>query len=297
MMRMKISTSQFYSSNSSALSNGQVSVSELQAKLGTGKQLTSPSQDTQKANLISRLESSLERQAVYKKNIEVAKTRLSAEETALTSITQLFQRASEIAIQGANGTMAPEDRAVLGAEVAELRKELLRLGNTRDVNGEYIFAGNMTDVAPFEESGAGNVTYAGDYGRLSISVSDSRVIAVNTLGNELLTFEEFAAMKSLEQGLTTNDVASIQSSIDTLKISSDRVSVSFGRMAGRFSALNSQADLLEDTSLRIEQLVSQEKDLDYAAAVTQLSKETLALQALQASFAKIAELSLFNYLR
>lgn len=297
MMHMKISTSQFYNSNSSALSNGQASVSELQAKLGTGKQLTSPSQDAQKANLISRLESSLERQAVYKKNIEVAKTRLSAEETALTSITQIFQRASEIAIQGANGTMAPEDRAVLGAEVAELRKELVRLGNTRDVNGEYIFAGNMTDVVPFEENGAGDVTYEGDYGRLSISVSDSRVIAVNTLGNELLTSEEFIAMKSLEQGLMSNNVASIQSSIDTLKTSSDRISVSFGRMAGRFSALNSQADLLEDTSLRIEQLVSQEKDLDYAAAVTQLSKETLALQALQASFAKIAELSLFNYLR
>ena len=297
MMHMKISTSQFYNSNSSALSNGQASVSELQAKLGTGKQLTSPSQDAQKANLISRLESSLERQAVYKKNIEVAKTRLSAEETALTSITQIFQRASEIAIQGANGTMAPEDRAVLGAEVAELRKELVRLGNTRDVNGEYIFAGNMTDVVPFEENGAGDVTYEGDYGRLSISVSDSRVIAVNTLGNELLTSEEFIAMKSLEQGLMSNNVASIQSSIDTLKTSSDRISVSFGRMAGRFSALNAQADLLEDTSLRIEQLVSQEKDLDYAAAVTQLSKETLALQALQASFAKIAELSLFNYLR
>ena len=297
MMHMKISTSQFYNSNSSALSNGQASVSELQAKLGTGKQLTSPSQDAQKANLISRLESSLERQAVYKKNIEVAKTRLSAEETALTSITQIFQRASEIAIQGANGTMAPEDRAVLGAEVAELRKELVRLGNTRDVNGEYIFAGNMTDVVPFEENGAGDVTYAGDYGRLRISVSDSRVIAVNTLGNELLTSEEFIAMKSLEQGLMLNNVASIQSSIDTLKTSSDRISVSFGRMAGRFSALNAQADLLEDTSLRIEQLVSQEKDLDYAAAVTQLSKETLALQALQASFAKIAELSLFNYLR
>ena len=47
MMHMKISTSQFYNSNSSALSNGQASVSELQAKLGTGKQLTSPSQDAQ----------------------------------------------------------------------------------------------------------------------------------------------------------------------------------------------------------------------------------------------------------
>ena len=251
---MKISTAQFFRSNAEALTKGQFTVSELQAKLGSGKKLTSPSQDPHQASLISRLESNLERQAIYQENIAVAKTRLTSEETALSSITEVFLRASELAIQGANGTMAMEDRAVLGAEVGELRKELVRLANTRDVNGEYIFAGNRVDTAPFLDDGTGQVNYVGDTGKLRVNVSDSRSVAVNTLGSELLSSEDFAAMAALEQGLIQNDIAAVQSSIESIKLSSDKISVSFGKMAGRFAALDSQSALLEDTSLRLESL-------------------------------------------
>jgi flagellar hook-associated protein 3 FlgL len=294
---MKISTAQFFRENAGAMSRGQSEVASLQAKLGSGAQLTSPSDNSAKANLISRLQSSLERQEVYQKNIEVAKTRLTSEETALTSITQVFQRASEIAILGANGTMAKEDRAVFGIEVEELRKELLRLANSQDVNGDYIFSGNSIDSPPFVEDGSGNVSYVGDHGRLKVSVSDTRSVAINTLGNELLGSDEFSAIKVLEQGLKSNDQSIIQESITELKVASDQISVSFGRMAGRFASLNNQTALLEDTSLRIEQILSKNKDLDYAKAVTELSQESLALQALQASFTRISQLSLFNFLR
>jgi flagellar hook-associated protein 3 FlgL len=44
-------------------------------------------------------------------------------------------------------------------------------------------------------------------------------------------------------------------------------------------------------------LLSGEKDLDYASAVTELSKEAMALEALQSSFAKISQLTLFDYIR
>jgi len=294
---MKISTAQFFRTNAEALTKGQFTVSELQAKLGSGKQLTSPSQDPHKSSLISRLESNLERQAIYQENIAVAKTRLTSEESALSSITEVFLRASELAIQGANGTMASEDRAVMGAEVAELRKELVRLANTRDVNGEYIFAGNRVDTAPFVDDGTGQIQYVGDTGKLNVNVSDSRSIKVNTVGNELLLTEDFAAIRALEQGLIQDDIAAIQSSIDTVKLSSDKISVSFGRMAGRFAALDSQSELLEDTSLRLTSLISENKDLDYAKAITMLSRESMSLQALQASFTKIAQLSLFNFIR
>jgi flagellar hook-associated protein 3 FlgL len=37
--------------------------------------------------------------------------------------------------------------------------------------------------------------------------------------------------------------------------------------------------------------------VDYAAAITQLNTEQLSLQAAQQSYATIARLSLFNYLR
>ncbi|HCL71449.1 MAG TPA: hypothetical protein DIC58_01305 [Gammaproteobacteria bacterium] len=198
---------------------------------------------------------------------------------------------------GANGTMVAEDRAVLGAEIEELRKELTRLGNTRDINGDYIFAGNRIKSPPYVENGSGDVAYVGDFGRLSVNVSDTRSIAINTLGSELLRPEEFSAMLSLEQGLKTNDLSLLQDSIGQLKDSSDRISVSFGSMAGRFSALNSQEELLEDTSLRIQQIISENKDLDYAKAITELSRESLALQALQASFTKISQLTLFNFMR
>ena len=294
---MKISTAQFFRSNAEALTKGQFTVSELQAKLGSGKQLTSPSQDPHQAGLISRLESNLERQAIYQENIAVAKTRLTSEETALSSITEVFLRASELAIQGANGTMAVEDRAVLGAEVGELRKELVRLANTRDVNGEYIFAGNRVDKAPFVDDGTGQIQYVGDIGKLNVNVSDSRSVAVNTVGSELLLSEDFSAIRALEEGLIQDDIAAVRSSIDSIKASSDKISVSFGRMAGRVAALDSQSELLEDTSLRLQSLLSENRDLDYAKAITMLSRESMSLQALQASFTKIAQLSLFNFIR
>ena len=68
--------------------------------------------------------------------------RASSEESVLSSLTEVFQRLSELAIQGANGTMASEDRLVLAAEVSELRKEVFRLGNTKDLDGNYLFSGN-----------------------------------------------------------------------------------------------------------------------------------------------------------
>ena len=71
--------------------------------------------------------------------MDVAKTRLTSEESVLSSLTEVFQRLSELAIQGANGTMASEDRLVLAAEVSELRKEVFRLGNTKDLDGNYLF--------------------------------------------------------------------------------------------------------------------------------------------------------------
>ena len=68
-------------------------------------------------------------------------------------------------------------------------------------------------------------------------------------------------------------------------------------MAGRLAAIESQRTVIDETTLRIDELLIREDDLDYAKAVTELSQESVALQALQASFVKVAQLSLFNFLR
>ena len=57
---MRISTAQYYKTNADQLQARQNKVAEVQAKLGSGKQLLHPSENPSKADLISRLESGKE---------------------------------------------------------------------------------------------------------------------------------------------------------------------------------------------------------------------------------------------
>ena len=294
---MRVSTNQFYRVNAEQMQSTQSKVAEIQAKLGSGKQMLHPSEDPGKANLISGLLSAKERQEVYSKNVDAGETRLTAESAVLESMTSIMQRVTQLAVQSSNDTLGASDRDVIATEIKALRDELLNLSNTQDLGGSYIFSGNKTGSPAFVEDANGVVSYNGDYGRMEINVSDVRSIAINTLGPELFSEADFAALDDLVTDLRANDGAGVRTRLDNVNSINDRLINSYGAMAGRLAAMESQRNVIDETTLRIDELLIRENDLDYAEAVTDLSKESVALQALQASFAKIAQLSLFNFIR
>jgi flagellar hook-associated protein 3 FlgL len=57
------------------------------------------------------------------------------------------------------------------------------------------------------------------------------------------------------------------------------------------------ADAHAGAKLQIQQALSQVQDLDYAQASTRLAKNVTGLQAAQEAFSRLANLSLFNFLR
>lgn len=140
------------------------------------------------------------------------------------------------------------------------------------------------------------VAYNGDYGRLDINVSDVRSIAINTLGPDLFSAADFKALDDLVVDLRSAKGAGVRTKLANVNSINDRLINSYGAMAGRLAAIESQRSVIDETTLRIDELLIREDDLDYAEAVTELSKESVALQALQASFVKVAQLSLFNFL-
>ena len=294
---MRVSTNQFYRVNAEQMQSTQSKVAEIQAKLGSGKQMLHPSEDPGKANLISGLVGAKERQEVYSKNVDAGETRLTAESAVLESMTSIMQRITQLAVQSSNDTLGASDRDVIATEIKALRDELLNLSNTQDLSGSYIFSGNKTGSPAFVEDANGVVSYNGDYGRMEINVSDVRSIAINTLGPELFSEADFAALDDLVADLRANDGTAARTRLDNVNTISDRLINSYGAMAGRLAAMESQRNVIDETTLRIDELLIRENDLDYAEAVTDLSKESVALQALQASFAKIAQLSLFNFIR
>ena len=294
---MKISTTQFFKTSTEQMQSRQRTVSDIQAQLGSGKQVVNPSDAPRKANLVSQLESAKELQSTYLRNVETARTRLTSEETVMTAMTEIAQRVSELAIQASNDTLGAEDRSIIGAEVSALRDELLNLANTKDLSGNYIFSGNKTQSPAFVEDASGTVSYNGDYGRHRVNLSEVRSLPVNTLGIELFSANDFLALDRLVEDLRSDDGAGIRDALSGVNDIVDKLTISFGDMAGRMTALDSQYEIIEDTQLRLDKLLMSENDVDYAEAVTELSRESLALQALQASFSKLSQLSLFNYIR
>ncbi|MCS6947580.1 MAG: flagellar hook-associated protein FlgL, partial [Steroidobacteraceae bacterium] len=67
-------------------------------------------------------------------------------------------------------------------------------------------------------------------------------------------------------------------------------------VGARVSAIDSADAAREAFQLENQRLLSQLQDVDYAAAVSLMNQQLLALQAAQQSYTRIAQLSLFNYL-
>jgi flagellar hook-associated protein 3 FlgL len=72
------------------------------------------------------------------------------------------------------------------------------------------------------------------------------------------------------------------------------VSASVG---ARLNAVTAAKSTEQSSQTQLQSSISQLSDVDYAAAVTQLNSQEVALQAAQQSYASLARMSLFNYIQ
>ena len=52
-----------------------------------------------------------------------------------------------------------------------------------------------------------------------------------------------------------------------------------------------------EQEVELQRVTSELRDVDYAEAITRMNQQLVGLQAAQASYSKISQLSLFDYLR
>jgi flagellar hook-associated protein 3 FlgL len=307
---MKISTSQLYDSAITQMNRQQSNVAEMQAKLASGKSLVKPSDDAEKATLIQRLNSAMQRQDVYELSLDRADSRLRMEETALSSAQNMLQRIRELAIQGSNGGLSGTDRTIIAKEVSSLRDALLSLANTEDESGNFIFSGTSVKTPAFSKDANGVIAYEGDQNQTSVDISEYRQVSINRPGDavfssvssindagdqEMISF--FTVINDFSDALESGGEVELSRGLSEVSILTDDMALSLADIGSRMNTVDSQRDILADTKLRFQELLSNAEDLDYATAVTKLSAQMLSLEAAQASFAKISQLNLFNYLR
>jgi flagellar hook-associated protein 3 FlgL len=128
----------------------------------------------------------------------------------------------------------------------------------------------------------------------SFSIARSRSEDMfTTLGN-LATVLESSTLTSAERARFNSDMATLLQQLDQ---TGDHLLSVRAEVGARLSAIDGAQEALADRKVELETTTSQLRDLDYAEAISRMNQQLVGLQAAQASYSKIAQLSLFDYLR
>jgi flagellar hook-associated protein 3 FlgL len=90
--------------------------------------------------------------------------------------------------------------------------------------------------------------------------------------------------------------AQLAASIANLDAGLNQVVSTRAEVGTRLQAIDTAADFRDSEEVDLQALVSSLRDVDYASAISQLNQQYTSLQAAQAAYSKISQLSLFDYL-
>ena len=305
---MKISTNLFFDRATQQLSTAQNRVATTQAQMATGKQLARPSDSPDQAIAIDRLRAALERQESIGENLQTVQRRFQAEETALSSATDVFTRIKELSIQAANDTMGPSGRAVIAVELQTLREQLITVANSRDDQGQFLFSGARSDTAAYSTAAGANA-YGGDQTPTQMTSGEEDLQTFNRAGTDVFNrvvreTEDgpvgvgfFQAVDDLITAVKSGTQADMQRSIAEMDHMHQGMALATADVGARMNKVDTQLALIDETVLRLKTTLSDVQDLDYTEAVTRMNKQMLSLEAAMSSFSKVSQLNLFDYIR
>ena len=307
---MTQSTSLYFQRSAEQMSSLQKDLGKSQMQLGSGVRVIDPSDDPRTATEITRLQTSIRKLDSYQDTIQDLEIRMSIQDNVLKNVSDVLIRVRELALQAANGSYTAQDRKIIAVEARELTAELASIANVQDQSGNFVFGGTRVSV-PLPEGRWGNYQYTGDHTEVLVPISETRAVLSHHGGQDIfgsVVREEntytrpvrvgaFEAFNDFVAALEANDLESITRGITEITKIRETVDIAIARIGSRRSVLQGQSQVNEETGIQLKKLLSDVKDLDYAEKVTEMQSQMTLLQAAQASFAKISQLSVWNYLK
>lgn len=301
-----LSTSAFYERATRNIGSLRGRAESLQTALGTGQKLSRSSDDPVAASRLRSLTRADAMAAIDTTNAARAASDLTLTDSALSSFAGHVIRAQELATQAASGLLTGDQRKGIATELAQLGQEIARLANARDSVGHALFGGETAGAA-YTFDAAGNPVYAGTASAGEMPLGDGQSVTRGLTGPEFLNFtgssgatDLFAVIGGLAAALDGGSADPAQAARDAL-----------GDLAGGLESITTAQtvvgarlnwiDLIGDRRVQTSELRAEEQanvgGTDLASTVSELQQVMTVLEASQASFAKLAGLSLFQLLR
>ncbi|MGE8006502.1 flagellar hook-associated protein FlgL [Lysinibacillus sp. NPDC093216] len=289
------------------LNNSYGKISKLQDQITSGTKITRPSDDPVIAVKGMGYRRDLGQVEQYTRNMNEVNNWLDTTDESLNQVGEQMKRVRELVIQAANDTNTPDERAKIKAEIDQIRQQIQDVGNTK-IADRYIFSGTKTGQ-PLFENGALNTNLNSE--DVKIEVYDGIQMNVNTPGAELFqniddmmgeisdlldperpggpaTGEEIGnALGGVAEQSTGDDITAIHNKI--LEAQAD-----VGARQNRVELMENRLAIRE---VSVTKQMSDNEDVDYAKAITEMITQNSIHQAALSVGAQIIQQTLVDFIR
>ena len=303
---MRITNNLIQRSSISHLQNSLQAVDKARADVSTGRRIRHMSDDPSSASEVVRSSSSLRALDQYRRNLKMGQGRASAEEGVLNQLTNTLTRGIELALGQYSSTATAETRIIAKAEMDQLIDGTVSLGNTK-FGDDYLFGGTRGNERPLRNPAVvtdpftnlldGLGAPVNPSGSIRIEISDGHYVNPNHNATELfLDSGALQALRDLSTALGANDTAAIDTAMQTLQTSNDRVQTLIGTQGARGSEFIVTSDRFGAQELSITTYRSDLRDIEIEKAMVELAGRTTGYQAAMTATSRVLGLSLANYL-
>ncbi len=300
------STSAYFDRSVQDMASLRARAEGLQKQIGSGQKLARSSDNPLAASRLRSLTRTDTLSAIDTANAGHAAADLKLADAALSSFADYIIRAQELTTQAASGVLSPGQRAGIGGELLAIRGNLVALANSRDSAGHALFGGETAGAA-YTLDGGGNAVYTGTAAAGELALGDGQSVKRSVTGPEFLNFtaggsatDLLAVIKTLGealQGAAADPAQAARNALGSLGEALDAVTTGQTQIGARLAWI----DLTTERRTMLSEMNAGEQagigGTDLAGTIAELQQVMLVLEASQASFAKLANLSLFDLLR
>ena len=292
----------FYISNlAGSLNQAQASEQQLTAELSSGTRVNALSDDPLAAGENVLLLNQIQRDDSFTQTSSLVQGQLQVADSALGGVVTQLTQAIALATRANNRTLNASDLKSISNQLAGIRDEVVALANT-SYQGQYIFAGSQTGMAPFSVSSAtspATAAYNGDATVNCLVTPNGQKIQLNVPGDQIFT----AAGNSGVLGTLNQLVADFASGqpaatsvADTTALSTVLNFVSQQRVLldNSLTRLTAASDAASNEKMQLMVAQTDLMQADVAKIATQLSLSRTQQTALENVIAQLGAGSLFD---
>ncbi|HHH2170641.1 flagellar biosynthesis protein FlgL [Yersinia enterocolitica] len=305
---MRISDAGFSRMMINSMSHSYNDYAKLNQQNITGKRINQISEDPVASIQMTQLDNSKSSVNQYKTNVGRLKGKLKIQEDRLTSIDNQLLSLRDKLIESKNHNNSGTPLAILGREIGMLIEGITDDLNAKDVDGKYLFSCTRNSTKPVEyDTASQTYSYNGNNDSIDTVVGNGITMqgnvdlsaAFSTGSNKL---EILTELRQLANKMVDSTIApaSYNQDISTMIGAAQTVTSNMGSTVTELGARQNRLGHLEDINEDLEIVNSQLEDdligIDVVAVKMELENSLLSIKTSFSTYAKISQLSLFNYI-